>query len=274
MVPPWESPDGRWHMFANGILGLYHFVGEDGIDWEPVPPTLFGPGAFRAHVYREGADYWLLYEQYLSLTTSEIRIVHSTDLATWSEPVLLLAPELEWEEEFQSRIGNPFLIRRDDTYWLYYSAGGTMQEDTGFAEPRHIGLARATSLDGPWTREPEPLLSPSPDTPYRNQGAGSMKLLEEQLAGFWVAFNNGIFEDDEGNSRSAIQVLASVDGLSWEPACNAPVIQPESDTWKHAFVYAFDPVWVEDTLRLYYNARDGWEVGTERIGLATATIPR
>lgn len=103
---------------------------------------------------------------------------------------------------------------------------------------------------------------------------GDLKLLDEPIAGRWIAFNNGIYEDADGHSRSAIQVLSSADGLAWEPVCDGPVISPGGDGWKRAFVYAFDPVWVGDTLRLYYNGRDGWADGIERIGLATSEILR
>lgn len=274
VIPPWESPDDTWHLFANSLLGIHHYVSGDGLDWERIPPALFDFGAFRPHVHREGGDYWLLFEQYSGIDTSELRISHSQDLFAWSEPDTLLVPELDWEKDSQARVGNPYLLRRDDgEYWLYYTAGGVPQEDTGFAEPRHIGVATADDLAGPWTHGAEPILSPSDDDPWRNQGAGSMKLLREQLGGRWIAFNNGLYVDEQGSSRSAILVLWSDDGLVWEKVCPEPVVRPEADTWKHSFVYAFDSVRVGDTLRLYYNARDGWEEGTERIGLATAEVP-
>lgn len=270
---PSEAPDGRWHLFANSVLGIHHHVSDDGIVWERLTPPLFGPGAFRPYLYMEGGTYFLFFEQFFGLQSSKILASTSTDLNVWSEPVTVLIPELPWEMESQSTVGNPFLVARDGGYWLYYSASGVKQPDTMFAEPKYIGVARGESPLGPFTKEPEPIIAPSPDDPYRNQNSGSLKLLDERPKGEWVALNNGIYTDSEGKSRSAIRVLRSADGLSWTDVCPGPIIMPEGDGWKSAFVYAFDTVRVGGTLRLYYNARDGWAVGTERIGLATAEVP-
>jgi len=43
--------------------------------------------------------------------------------------------------------------------------------------------------------------------------------------------------------------------------------------WDAAFVYAFDTTRVGDDIRAYYNAREGYKIGTERIGMATLKLP-
>jgi len=80
-------------------------------------------------------------------------------------------------------------------------------------------------------------------------------------------FNNGIYRDAQNKSRSAIFLWHTVDGFTWEQKTEA-IIAPEPG-WKNAFVYAFDCVAHDGQFRLYYNARDGWFKGSERIGLAT-----
>lgn len=62
------------------------------------------------------------------------------------------------------------------------------------------------------------------------------------------------------------------DCLYFEPCDREPIVAPEPG-WKRAFVYAFHPVAYNDEVRLYYNARDGWFRGVERIGLAVARGP-
>jgi beta-xylosidase len=273
VVLPAESPDGRWHLFANSLLGIHRWTSDDGVDWGLTEEQVIGAGAWRPFVLLDGGTYHLYYERFFDLTRSEIRARTSPDLATWSEPLTILQAELDWEQETNDTIGNPYVTEREGEYWLYYSATGSYLEDTGFYEPRYVGLARASDPLGPYTREPEPLLGPDPADPWRNHGAGSFKLFDETVDGRLVAFNNGIYVAD-GTSGSAIRVLESDDGLQWETVCDGePILAPTGQGWKAAFVYAFDSVRWEDDIRLYYNARDGWEVGTERIGMASAYWP-
>ncbi len=88
-----------------------------------------------------------------------------------------------------------------------------------------------------------------------------------------IALENGIYRDGSGASRSAIQVLESEDGVSWSELCAEPPLQPARTGWKSSFVYAFDSTRVDGNLRVYYNAREGWAEGVERIGMASVRLP-
>jgi len=270
VVVPEESPDGTWHLFAHSLQGIHHYISIDGITWEKVQGE--GPlfEGMRPSIYREGSQYFMLYERVLCILplSSVIEIRSSPDLFQWGIGVKILEPTLPWERSIQSNTtGNPFLIKRDRTYWLYYSANGVFLPDCFYFEPKFIGVARAEDILGPYQKEPEPLIRPSSEEPFRNMGAGSMKLLSSQLNGLWIGFNNGIYQDLEGNSRSAILVLSSHDGLTWDLLCPEPVIKPGDQSWKTAFVYAFDVKKIDHEYWMYYNARNGWLIGTERIGL-------
>ena len=271
---PEESPDDQWHLFANGLGGIHHFVSDDGVSWERLTPSLFGIGAFRPFVLRDGDTYYLFFEQFLRWEQSEIQLSTSADLMEWTTPVQLLEPSLDWETTGGETIGNPYVTPWGDGFRLYYSAGTATQDDVGFGEPLHIGVAYSDTVSGPYERQPDPIISPDDETPYRNRGAGSFKMLDDQVAGLWLAMNNGIYVDNDGRSRSAILLLSSVDGLDWDMACPEPIIAPGGDGWKEAFVYAFDTVRVGDEIWAYYNARDEWETGVERIGMATISSPR
>ncbi|MBI2890410.1 MAG: glycosyl hydrolase family 43 [Nitrospirae bacterium] len=275
VILPEASPDGHWHLFAHSLLGIRHYVSEDGVVWEAAPgrQPLFA-GA-RPYVYREAGTYYLLYELFSGVTlgSSTLNMRSSTDLRQFGEATTILQPTLDWERGFQSTNGNPFLMKVGDEYWLYYSADGVLQPDTGFSEPKHIGLARGSAVTGPYEKLDRPLLGPSATDPFANQAAGSIKVFEEKWRGLWLAFNNGIYVDAEGHSRSAIRLMTSSDGIEWTPLCTAPVVSPEGEGWKRAFVYAFDVKRVGRELWMYYNARDGWREGVERIGLATHGAP-
>jgi hypothetical protein len=272
-LDPSQTPDGRWHLFAHAVLsGIHHYTSPDGVAWTRRPPALFGVGAIRPYLHREGETYYLFYEALTDYYHSHIELRTSSDLFTWSDPTTVLSPELEWETGVLFTTGNPFLLERDGEYWLYYSADGIFLQDTLYFEPKYVGVARSSSITGPYRREPMPLIGPSVTDPELNLGAGSIKLLAEPVAGRWLAFNNTIYNDDVGDSRSSIRLLHSSDGLRWEKACEEPVLGPEPDTWRRSFVYAFDVRPVGDSLWMYFNARNGWFSGTERIGLATRDL--
>ncbi len=275
VLAPEESPDGRWHLFAWEYAGIVHYASPDGIAWTLLDMP-FKIGTARPNLFKEGSVYHLLFDKFSQIVmpqASTIQISESTDLMNWSDPVTILEPSLPWEMETQNTVGNAFVLARDGQYWLYYSAAGVLLPDTGYTEPKYIGLARATNLHGPYTKQPQPLLTPASNVAWRNMGAGAMKLLGDQYAGRWVAMENGIYADDAGASHSALQVLESTDGVAWSEACPAPPLAPTGTGWKKAFVYASDSVRRGGDLRVYYNARDGWANGVERIGFSSVTLP-
>ncbi len=270
VVPPDESPDGAWHLFANTILAIHHYTSRDGINWRRIRRVF--PG-MRAYVYREGETYFLLCEEFqIPMFKSHIVIRTSKDLSIWSEKKIILKAETPWEKRLGHTCGNPCLIKNGDMYFLYYSAGLVFLRDLGFCEPLHIGLAKAPDIYGPYEKSAQPIISPSPAEPYRNLGAGAIKVIQiPQIEGF-VGFNNGIYSDEEGGTRSAILALHSHDGIQWRKMYEEPVISPGGPAWKRALVYQLDVTRVENEMWLYYNARSGWRFGRECIGLATCSL--
>ena len=74
-----------------------------------------------------------------------------------------------------------------------------------------------------------------------------------------------------GRDRLGDPALASADGFAWTQVRPEPIIRPEGRGWKRAFVYQLDVARSGRELRLYYNARSGWFLGAERIGVAIAS---
>ena len=58
-LPPAETPDGRWHLFAHSIWGVHHFVSDDGVGWAPEGVAV--RHAMRAFLHRDGGTYHLFY---------------------------------------------------------------------------------------------------------------------------------------------------------------------------------------------------------------------
>ncbi len=267
---PEESPDGAWHLFANTIFAIQHYTSCDGINWRRVGRVC--PG-MRAYVLREKQTHFLLCEEFeIPMFKSRIVIRSSTDLRNWSDKRILLKPELPWEKRLGHTCGNPCLVKNNGEYLLYYSAGLVFLPDLGFCEPLHVGVARASEISGPYEKRKEPIISPDPNEPYRNLGAGALKVIRLPGIEGFIGFNNGIYSDESGKTRSAILALLSEDGIKWEKIHEKPVISPGGRAWKRALVYQLDVKRVRDGLWLYYNARSGWRFGRECIGLATCPL--
>jgi len=226
-------------------------------------------GLPRVVVVRDGEAYHIFYEKPRGIGSAIFRR-ESRDLLTWSDEKLALAPQFKWEKTLLGTNGNPCVVRHEGQWRLYFSASVIFLRDCLFFEPRHIGVAESDSIEGPWVKRPEPLISPSPDVYWRNFGAGSIKVLSPVETGepLWWAFTNGIYHDAEGRSRSEIWKMKSPDGYAWEPVGAGPIFAPSNAAdWKRALVYAMHVIKVEGRWRMYYNARDGWFIGKERIGL-------
>jgi len=276
---PEDSPDGRWHLYAHSIWGIHHFLSPDGVKWKDSGVSI--ANGMRPFLYHEAGVYYLFYERYRPLSIimsavkswkwySEIAVSRSTDLKRWSPPVSLVKPELEWHRSGDNRsVSNPCLVKRDAKYFLYYSASLVLIPDCGFNEPDSIALATAEHPEGPYELMSKPVIEVDKGDPWRNLSSGSLKaiVLDDGLAGF----ENGIYWDEaKKQSGSAIIVLKSQDGISWERLLQEPVLKP-STGWRSSHVYACDVRYrrSEGKWFMYYNARNGWPVseGQERIGL-------
>jgi hypothetical protein len=268
VVTPDRAPDGRWHLFCNTLRQVMHYAGEDGLKWEKIGPVCRG---MRAFVFKDGETFCLFYELHApTYHRSRVMARTSADLLTWSDQTEIVGPKFAWDGRVLKFVGNPCVVKVGEKYRLYYSTSCIVLADTLVTEPKYIGVAEADHVLGPYRRHPVPLFGPEPDHPWRNRGAGSIKVYPREGGGFW-AFNNGIYRDKQGRHGSAIMALASEDGYRFSALHDGPIIAP-GEGWTRAFVYAFDLVEYGGQTRLYFNARDGWAKAKEHIGLATASF--
>lgn len=288
VVLPEEAPDGLWHLFAHSVLGILHYTSPDGVRFARRPGVACR-GALRPNVVKQDGTFTLLYERVPMLRLllmwlpglrwrSRIAARQSTDLERFSEERTLLEPSLPWHSQpgAGDAVSNPCLVRLGEggaPYRLYYSASLVRVPDCGFNEPRHIGVAHAPGLLGPYRPEPEPTISPSEADPLVNLGAGAIKVL--RLEDGFVGLQNGIYWDEQARrSGSAILLLGSEDGLSWRRLKQEPVLAPGGGGWMDSHVYALDIKRLPDgSWRLYFNGRNAahWTRGVERIGLLEGT---
>lgn len=278
--------DGKWHAFYHGFYenfdAFYHHLdSDDGIrwtvrdkwHWKVGPSCLF---------FDEGI--WYLYttcyttdeerSRYGDISTY-ISVRQSADLKNWSEPEPILFPEEPWEREFMPvnytaiQVRNPCVVKLSPgRYRMYYSGGTVMLPHCRYEEPKHVGFADAASPLGPFKKHLSPILSPDSSLPHRNFGAGALKVFGygERYLGLY----NSIYLDGEGYPHSAINLLMSDDGVSWDEAPFNPIVPPApgGEDFKKEFVYQLDLASLDGELRIYYNGRDKWSDGTERIGMS------
>jgi hypothetical protein len=267
LLSPAQTPDGSWRMFCNNVQGIYHYRSEDGLSWRLV--QRIAAGGFRAWALVHEGTTHLWYQRFHSLWRRSVMVHRSSrDLERWTEPTEALRPELPWEG---AHVSNACVLPAPEGgWWMYYSADQVFLKDMGFWEPKHISRAWAPAPEGPWEKHGEPVLGPEPGHRFRDAGAGAIKVYGGLLEGAWAGFQNGIYKDERGRSASAILLLRSPNGLSWEEHPDNPIIAPSGDEprWRRAHVYQMDVKRVGDALWMYYNARDGWMIGVERVGLA------
>lgn len=265
-----DSPDGLWHMFCCGKTGIKHYTSTDGLLWDyscHVDAEGYSP-----YIFVENDAFYLFYQK--GRLGHEVYIVCrvSRDLKNWEDPFIVLKGDLSWETgvKGESYVRNPCIIRLFDKYLLYYSAGYTLLPDTGYDEPTFIGVATSTNITGPYIKSGTPIMKPDPLDPWRNMGAGAMKVY--CYGNMLLGFENGIYIGSDGHTHSALHLLISTDGFNWIDSPYNPILKPGFPEWKKAFVYQCDVKRLNDVLYLYYNSRDGWREGVERIGLATCTL--
>ncbi len=260
--------DDQWHMFFIGRGHFYRFDSPDGIAWHMVYDYnwVIGP----ACVTSDGKKWIVCYTQ-VTASTSYCTICArtSTDLVNWSDPVELIAPQFDWEREGRVvQVRNPNLVMlRDGRFRLYYSGGTVWMHDMNFEEPKYIGFAESDNPLGPYVKHGGPILGPDAAKPYRQYGAGAIKVFQYGEA--YLALANGLYIDADNHTRSAIDVLMSEDGIDWQDAPYNPILAPCGAGWKMALVYQLDLRLHDGKLWLFYNAREGWARAREWIGCAT-----
>jgi hypothetical protein len=273
--------DDQWHAFYHGFshdekgwhTWFFRSVSKDGLKWKEVFREEGEVGI--QYMFADG-DRWI---QYYTATMNAvdkklskkyhtiIRARTTTDFVNWSKPVDLIFPELPLEREGSGiEARNPCVIKLPNgRYRMYYSGGMVYLNDAGYSEPKYIFCAEADSPLGPFVKRETPILAPDSNLPFRNYGCGGFKAYGYK-DGF-VAFYNPIYIDDEKKSRSEIRMLTSTDGLEWQEAKGNPIVKPDpSVPWRSAIIYQLDVVPWKDALWMFFNAREGWRGGAERIG--------
>lgn len=282
VLTPDESHNGKWQLFCHTFFGIFRYESDDGISFEKKERIV--RRAMRPDINYIDGRYYLFYERTrpvifnaLSLLgtkwISEIYLTESEDFTSWSKP----RPALEKSRKFEEykngyALSNPFLIKDGDKWRLYYSCGQTFIKDCGFCEPEHISFAESKRIRDGYNARTSPIISPDKNDPRLNLCSGCLKVY--RLKDCYIGLQNGIFEKD-GKSHSAIMLLKSDDGISFEFVKDLLVPQKcAGSDWMAQYVYACCLTCYQGTLRLYFNARNVSDNlrGRESIGIFESKI--
>ena len=161
----------------------------------------------------------------------------------------MLSPELDWEKVGTERVGNPFVLfsPASQDYRLYYSASSIHLNDSRIDEPLYLGLARADSPQGPWSRvSSQPLTLDNEDIgDSKILGTGSLKFVKsgENLEddSRLTALSNRVTVDSQGRTGSTISLLESTDGgMTWRTTRGdliSPQVRVETSHWSRSLRY-------------------------------------
>lgn len=284
VLTPSDSHDGKWHLFCHTFFGVYRYESTDGIRFENKGRIV--NRAMRPNINYINGKYYLFFERtrpvffdLISLVgakwKSEIYCTESKNLVDWSEPYRVIGKTREFEEDKRGvAISNPFLLKTENGYRMYYSCGQTFIKDCGFCEPTHISFAESRSIASGYSSRETPIISPDKDNQYLNLCSGCLKVYK--LADCYIGFQNGIFTQG-GKSYSAIMLLRSDDGINFEFI--KPFLIPQKcgkSRWMAQYVYACSLSYYDNRLRLYFNARNVSDNirGRESIGIYEAEMKK
>lgn len=285
VLPPDIAHDNKFHLFCHTFFGVYHYISDDGISFKKDMKIV--PRAMRPNINYIDGKYYLFYERTRNVIAnlfslvgvkwkSEIFCTTSTDLKNWSEPYKVIKKTRPHEEdEHGIAISNPFLLKFDGKYRMYYSCGQTFIKDCGFCEPTHVSFAESDKVDKGYISRETPIISPDKAVEYLNLCSGCLKVYK--LKDCYIGLQNGLFEKD-GISHSAIMLLKSDDGIKFEfvkPFLVPQICENNKDkNWMKQYVYACCLTYYDGKLRLYFNARNVSNnlLGRESIGIFESKV--
>lgn len=282
VITPDVSHDKKFHLFCHTFFGVYMYSSDDGINFKKVKKIT--NRAMRPNINYIDNTYYLFYERtkpvicnLLSLIglkwKSEIYCSVSTDLKNWGKPYPVITKSRDYHEDNRGiSISNPFLLKLNDNYRLYYSCGLTFIDDCGFCEPTHISFAESKTVNKDYISLEKPIISPDKNSEYLNLCSGCLKVYK--LKDCYIGLQNRLFEKN-GKSHSAIMLLKSDDGINFQFV--KPFLIPQKcaeSNWMAQYVYACCLTKYKNKLRLYFNARNISNnlFGRECIGVFEAEI--
>lgn len=164
---------------------------------------------------------------------------------------------------YYSATASPGQIEQvDDEFLQFFSAS------TDRPIRRTLSIARAKTLDGPWTVDSEPIVPPA-------EQVENSSLYFEPANRTWFLFTNHVGLGPEGEYTDAVWVYWSRDLNHWDPAQKAVVLDGQNSQWSRRCIGLPSVLPYKGRLMIFYDAPGGDSVSHMRrsIGLATLPLP-
>jgi beta-xylosidase len=206
-----DSPTGPFKFVAKLVIGKSENPGKD--DNGAIDPTL--------HI-EDGKPY-LLYIREAPPRSVKI-VALSDDLAKTITPAKVLIPV---DREIEKGILDaPTLVKRDGTFWLFYSSGWfqSYKRDACY----QVWAAPSKSLMGPYLKPAKPLLTTKLEETY---SPGHQCVLKLPSGEWWMAYHawNSTGEPLYGHNPEGRTLR--IDRLEWAadgPKCSGPTTSPQA----------------------------------------------
>ncbi len=276
--------EGQFHLFYNSSrsyppdkVHIGYAVSTDGYKWdrvsdesiireEDIPYEVSSILAGGVIVEPDGNWVLYFYTRDNTSVTPPSRIGRATAPAPegpWQvDPHPVLEPdEAGWASTALQR---PDVIRNGDTYYMYY---------VGIGDQNHLGMiGLATSMDGiTWTKYDNPETTSElfafsdPIFSQDNTGLEDARIKYPRVrltAGSWLLFYHTSFS---GGQDSSIWLATSLDGISWEPVQESPILSTV-DLPLVSTIFMPNVVYADDTYFIFVELAFG---SYTRVNLVT-----
>ena len=185
-------------------------------------------GAIDPCIFVEGGKPYLLYIREASPRALKI-VELSSDLSkTVGERKVLLLADREIEKGV---LDAPTLIKKDGTYWLFYSSGWfqSWKRDACY----RVWAASSKSLMGPYVKSDRPVLETRENETY---SPGHQSVIQLASGEWWMAYHAWSAEGDPMYGHNPHGRTLRLDRLNWTsrgPVAHGPTVAPQAKPLIH-----------------------------------------
>ena len=161
------------------------------------------------------------------------------------------------------------IVKYNGEYLQFFSATKLQDEDNGRKSVRRtLGIARTKDLDGQWTIDSAPIVTPE-------EQIENSSLYYEETNKTWFLFTNHVGIKDGVEYTDAIWVYWSKDLNKWDSRNKAVVLDGQNCKWSKRIVGLPSVLRTGNKLAIFYDGLDGEGIGHMRrdIGLAWLNLP-
>ncbi len=205
-----DKPTGPFKFISKLVLGTSENQGPD------------DNGAIDPNIYVENGKPYLLYIR--EAPPRQVKMVRLSDdmSKTVGEAKRLIGIDREIE---QGILDAPTLIKKDGTYWLFYSTGWfqSNRDDAAY----RVWAASSKELWGNYTKPNEPVIKGKAG---ETLSPGHQCLIELKSGEWWMAYHGWSAEGEPRYGKHPVGRSLRIDKLEWTkegPKSNGPTITPQ-----------------------------------------------